>query len=393
MPKWKSEPTTTSFAPRAPTRTSVTKSSAGSEALALVEPDHHRAVDRLQAASSSSFCSRSVSCKRGGVGAHDRGRMAVERDHLGHQTGCVGAVASGRPRASGGRGGHRRKHRSSPLPRRGRSAVLGTRDDLHGSGGYDASDASGDDAVRPARLVHGQQPPAPIDHGVRTRCVCVERGAVERQPVCHPPGASRSRPRASRSRSPWAGVSTCSGASSSRRCASASPNDPTFVLLRPLRCAPPPSASPRSAAKRPARRCRSSSRPRYREPRPRPGTSGHLEPVDCHPPRLTLHLDSLARERVEPLPSDLDRRHHRRHLLDPTGELARRCSGLFDRHPRHVPGARHLARGVEASRSTSREPPLPHRTFGSPWTNRSILVNLPRPTRSRPVASGSRVPA
>ena len=53
----------------------------------------------------------------------------------------------------------------------------------------------------------------------------------------------------------------------------------------------------------------------------RVGGGGDVEALDRHGPRRPLDLDPLASQLVEPAPVDVDRRHHRRHLLDVTDEM------------------------------------------------------------------------
>ena len=79
-PKWKSSPTTTARAPRHPTSTSATKSSGDS--VARVSSKWTTAVmSSPVASSSSSFCSRSVSC-----GGADSGRTT--------KAGCLSKVTT-----------------------------------------------------------------------------------------------------------------------------------------------------------------------------------------------------------------------------------------------------------------------------------------------------------
>ena len=81
-PKWKSSPTTTARAPRQPTSTSCTKSSADSCGPLLVEVDDGRDVhaggrQQLQ------LLVEIGEQQRRRLGPHDHGGMAVERDHCG----------------------------------------------------------------------------------------------------------------------------------------------------------------------------------------------------------------------------------------------------------------------------------------------------------------------
>ena len=110
-PKWKSSPTTTSRADSSSTRTSLTKSSADSFARASSKGTHERAVDAA-VGQQLELLLEARQLLGGRLGAHDGGRVAVERHHHGGEAGRLRPLARGRAGARGARGGHRRRPRS-----------------------------------------------------------------------------------------------------------------------------------------------------------------------------------------------------------------------------------------------------------------------------------------
>src|ERR1700722_6332857 len=198
--------------------------------------------------------------RRGGVGAHDGGRMAVEGDHRGRQRSLLRhaleltdemAVAEVHPVI--GPDSH------GGAPRR-RQAILWSHHDAHR---YE---------VRQSRpTCRGAQPAETKTHAATMRSVAVASYTANSSPAAFtsaqgpsPPAASETRSSGSpwvtsvatssptstwvMSLSAWAGVSTLAALSSSRRWAPSTPKDPTAVRRRLRRCAPPPKATPRSAA-------------------------------------------------------------------------------------------------------------------------------------------------
>ena len=69
----------------------------------------------------------------------------------------------------------------------------------------------------------------------------------------------------------------------------------------------------------------------------------------CTRPRRAVDLLARARELVQPLAADLDRRHHRRDLVDVADEQLRGGLDLLTRH-RHRAAVEHLTGGVERAR-------------------------------------------
>ena len=95
-PKWKSSPTTTRRAPRAPTRTSATKSSAVS--LARASSKGTTSVRSTPAVGQQLELLVEVGEERGGrLGPDHRGRVAVEGDHHGLPARARRPVAAARP--------------------------------------------------------------------------------------------------------------------------------------------------------------------------------------------------------------------------------------------------------------------------------------------------------
>ena len=110
-PKWKSSPTTTSRADSSSTRTSLHEVLGRLLGPGLVEGHHERAVDAA-VGQQLELLLQTGQLLGGRLGAHDRGRVAVEGHHHGREAGRLGPLRRGRAGARGARGGHRRRPRS-----------------------------------------------------------------------------------------------------------------------------------------------------------------------------------------------------------------------------------------------------------------------------------------
>ncbi len=72
-----------------------------------------------------------------------------------------------------------------------------------------------------------------------------------------------------------------------------------------------------------------------------------VESVHCDRPRLTLDLDPGPGQLVQSFAADLDRRDHRRHLQDLTGQRRRRRADGTEVDATHIPLTRDLTRRIE----------------------------------------------
>src|SRR5439155_1450420 len=112
---------------------------------------------------------------------------------------------------------------------------------------------------------------------------------------------------------------------------------------------------------------------------PRRGDLVNDDRTDDDLPRLAVDLDSLARQLVEPPPRVVDRRVHRRDLLDQADERAAR---LLEQVPRQ-PGARGGATGrvAMAAASDPRRDPLHVHVALAPEAHLHLAERLAQETR------------
>ena len=119
-----------------------------------------------------------------------------------------------------------------------------------------------------------------------------------------------------------------------------------------------------------------------------PGSNASsVEAVDADRPRLALDLLPGARELVQAAAADLQRRHHRRHLLD----VADEARASRSRTAASVTGIGRRSRTAPAASSVSVATPnaiVPRYAFVVSCRKRSSRVTRPSPTSSTPVASG-----
>ena len=340
-PKWKSSPTTTMRTASASTSTRSTNDSGDSWAWASSKRQHDGGVDagRGEQLEALLGVGEQLRCR---LGAHDRRRVAVEREH--DRTGAESASAIARTCVD-----HRLVAEVDAVVGADRDdgALAGPRrrvelgDHLHGRATLSARRPA-EHASRRART--RGRPAGEAIAGGRTTAGLAGRGrgsytassspaAVTNAHGPSPAGASSTRADGDRRRrrlvdddlrqrrAPRPSAGSSSHVVGRRRLGDRERPDGRAAQVAQVGAAP----EQRGRGRRPACgcRCRPSTSTSIVQHRSavRSRSSGDVEPSTRHRAGCALHLDALAGQLVQAPAVDLQRRHHRRHLLDVAGEL------------------------------------------------------------------------